>query len=132
MKHIKQQDVLDAIKDSGSIISTIARRLHCNWNTAKAYCNKWESTKNALQEEKETTLDTAELKIIDAIKAGDTNIIKWFLSTKGKERGYTTDLKTTLQLEREGDDPIINIVLSGDEMTKDELQNSEGVEISGI
>ena len=40
MKHIKQQDVLDAIKDSGGIISTIARRLHCNWNTAKASARK--------------------------------------------------------------------------------------------
>lgn len=129
MKHIKQQDVLDAIKDSGGIISTIARRLHCNWNTAKAYCNKWESTKNALQEEKETTLDTAELKIIDAIKAGDTNIIKWFLSTKGKDRGYTTKIETSIQTS---DDPIINIHLGGEPMTKEQLQDCDTVEICGL
>ena len=129
MKTIKQQDVLDAIKDSGGIIATIARRLHCNWNTAKTYCDKWESTKIALQEEKETTLDTAELKIIDAIKAGDTNIIKWFLSTKGKERGYTTDLKTTLQLNKEPDDPL-HIVF--DNFTKEDFLNDPNCEISGI
>ena len=129
MKHIKQQDVLDAIKDSGGIISTIARRLHCNWNTAKAYCNKWESTKNALQEEKETTLDTAELKVLDAIKAGDTQIIKWFLSTKGKDRGYTTKIETSINT---CDDPIINIHLGGETMTKEQLQDCDTVEVNGL
>lgn len=129
MKTIKQQDVLDAIKDSGGIISTIARRLHCNWNTAKTYCDKWESTKAALQEEKETTLDTAEIKIRDAINAGDINIIKWFLSTKGKERGYTTDLKTTLQLNEKPDD-ILHIVFEN--YTKEDFSNATNCEIGGL
>ena len=97
MKRISQREVLDAIKDSAGIINTIAQRLKCNWNTARTYCNKWESTKLALQEETETMLDIAEMKIIDAIKAGDVNIIKWYLSTKGKDRGYTTEIKADLQ-----------------------------------
>ena len=126
MKQIKQQDVLNAIKDSGGVISTIARRLNCNWNTAKTYCDKWESTKTALQDEKETTLDTAEIKLLDAIKAGDTQIIKWFLSTKGKDRGYTTKIETSIQTS---DDPIINIHLGGEPMTKEELDACSDVEI---
>ncbi len=129
MKQIKQQDVLDAIKDSGGVISTIARRLKCNWNTAKTYCDKWESTKTALQDEKETTLDTAELKVLDAIKAGDTQIIKWFLSTKGKDRGYTTKIETSINTS---DDPIINIHLGGETMTKEQLQDCDTVEVNGL
>lgn len=129
MKTIKQKDVLDAIKDSGGIISTIARRLCCNWNTARTYCDKWESTKAALQEEKETTLDTAESKILDAIKDGDINIIKWYLSTKGKERGYSTDLKTALQLNKEPADPL-HIVF--DNFTKDDFFNNPDIEIGGL
>ena len=129
MKQIKQQDVLNAIKDSGGVISTIARRLNCNWNTAKNYCDKWESTKTALQDEKETTLDTAEIKLLDAIKAGDTQIIKWFLSTKGKDRGYTTKIETSINTS---DDPIINIHLGGETMTKEQLQDCDTVEICGL
>lgn len=125
MKRITQKDVLNAIKDSGGIITTIARRLNCNWNTARTYCNKWESTTTALQEETETVLDLAECGIIDAIKAGDLNIIKWYLSTKGKDRGYTTELNVMQDTERE---PLK--IIFEDTNGKELLFNKDNVEIS--
>lgn len=125
MKRIAQKEVLNAIKDSAGIMSVIARRLNCNWNTARTYCNKWESTKLALQDETETTLDNAELKLIDAIKAGDTNLIKWYLSTKGKDRGYTTEIKTDLQTT---DNKPLRIIF--EDSDGNELFNNNNVEIN--
>lgn len=109
MKRITQKEVLEAIRDSGGIMATIARRLSCNWNTARAYCEKWETTKQALKAETETIADLAESAIMDAIRAKDIAICKWYLSTKAKKRGYTTDLQETEQTEKE--DTEIRIII---------------------
>lgn len=124
MKRLSEKAVLESISDSGGIITTIARRLHVNWNTARTYCNKWESTRQALQEEVETTLDIAEIGIINAIKNGDTNTIKWYLSTKGKNRGYTTEVMAEVKTDTE---PLHIIFTDQD---GNELFNADNVEIN--
>lgn len=111
MKRITQKEVLQAIQDSGGIMSTIARRLNCNWNTARNYCEKWEATRQALTAETESTIDEAESAIIKAIKKHDINICKWYLSTKGKGRGYTTELQETEQGGNEKEDTEIRIII---------------------
>ena len=84
-----QEIVLEAIKGSGSIVSTVARRLGCEWITAKRYIEKWEVTKRAMLDEEETILDMAESTIFASIKDGNSQDAKWILSTKGKRRGYS-------------------------------------------
>jgi len=81
--------VLEAIKGSGSIITTIARRLDCAWSTAQKYCMMNEDTKKALADEGEKILDLAESVLFESIKKGDTQNAKWLLSTKGRKRGYS-------------------------------------------
>jgi hypothetical protein len=88
-KRYAQIDVLTAIKDSGAIVSTIARRLGCEWITAKRYIDKWESTRQAFSDEQETILDMAEGTLFNAIKEKDVQAAKWILATKGKKRGYS-------------------------------------------
>ena len=99
MKRITQKETLQAIKDSGGIMATIAGRLNCNWNTARAYCEKWEATRQALKDETESITDLAESAIVEAIKAKDLATCKWYLSTKGKARGYSTELETNAPQE---------------------------------
>jgi hypothetical protein len=84
-----QDIILKAIKDSGGIVSTVARRLDCQWITAKTYINKWEATKRAMSDEEETVLDMAESAVYKSIKEGNTQDAKWLLSTKGKNRGFS-------------------------------------------
>lgn len=88
-KRYTQSDVLTAIKDSGAIVSTIARRLGCEWITAKRYIEKWERTRQAFSDEQETILDMAEGTLFNAIKEKDVQAAKWILATKGKKRGYS-------------------------------------------
>lgn len=89
MKHITKEQVLTAIEGSGGIIENIARRLGINWHTAKILINKYKETKRAYEDEVERVLDLAELAVINKIKEGDTQLIKFYLMTKGKGRGYT-------------------------------------------
>ena len=88
-KKYTQQNVLEAIKGSGAIVSTVARRLGCEWITAKRYIEAWEDTAQAFKDEEETILDMAESKLYEAIQKDDIQAAKWLLSTKGKRRGYS-------------------------------------------
>jgi hypothetical protein len=86
---MKQSDVLKAIKGSGAVMSTIAKRLDCAWYTARKYVNKWDATKQAYEDEEQMILDLAESKIYESINNGNTQDAKWLLATKGKKRGFT-------------------------------------------
>lgn len=88
-KKYTQETILEAVKGSGAIVSTVARRLQCEWITAKRYIEKWEATQRAFQDEEETILDMAESKLYEAIQNNDIQAAKWILSTKGKSRGYS-------------------------------------------
>lgn len=79
---------IDAIPGTGGIISAIAKRVGCTWRTARTYIDTRPSVAEAYQDECEAVLDLAEAKTIEAIKAGDTGMIRYYLSTKGKKRGY--------------------------------------------
>lgn len=86
---ITETKTLEAIKGTAGIISTIAKRLDVSWGTAEIYIKKWDSTKQAFQDEREGILDMAEATILTAIKQGDTGSAKWLLSTIGRKRGFT-------------------------------------------
>ena len=83
------EKVLEAIKGSYGIITTIAERLNCVWQTAKNYINKWPETKEAYEAEREAILDMAESTVYRNIKDGNSQDAKWVLSTLGKRRGFT-------------------------------------------
>ncbi len=92
---MKQDRVIEAIKGSGAIMSTIARRLEVSWHTAYKWTHKWDATKQALQDEEERTIDLAESTLLKSIESGDIQAAKWYLSTKGKKRGYSERTEIT-------------------------------------
>ena len=84
--------ILEAIKDSGGIMSTIARRLGVTWHTADSWIRESGELMEALKDEKETILDMAEATLLKKIKEGDEQSAKWYLSKIGKLRGYGDSL----------------------------------------
>ncbi len=89
MSRKSDKALIEAIKDSGGIMSTIARRLDVTWHTADTWIKESDSAKQALQDEKETILDMAESTLYKNIKEGNSQDAKWMLSTMGKNRGYS-------------------------------------------
>jgi hypothetical protein len=83
------EDVTAAIDGSSGIVSHVAKRLKCDWTTAKRYIENWASTRHQFHAELQRILDTAEEKLFVKVKAGNLIAIKYILSTKGKVRGYT-------------------------------------------
>lgn len=88
MSKKSKKAIIEAIKDSGGIMSTIARRLGVTWHTADTWVKQYDETKQALQDEREAILDLAESTLFRNIKDGNSQDAKWLLSTMGKNRGY--------------------------------------------
>lgn len=104
--------VLNAIKGSRGIISLIASKLQCEWNTANAHTRGKHATtkiKAAFAAECELISDVAESVIIGKLNSirqkqllnpGDPDIIddnlaRWVLSHKAKDRGYADRTELT-------------------------------------
>lgn len=87
-----KRTVLQAIEGSGGIISAVAKRLGCDWATARAYIQRWPETQAAFEAERERILDLAETTIYRAIQEGDVQAAKWVLSRLGRHRGFSDEI----------------------------------------
>jgi len=119
MAKVTRKQVLTAIEGSGGIILQIARKLNIDWHTAEKYIQTWESTRQAYRNEKEKILDLSESVVIQDIKNEVVGTAKWYLTRKGKERGYAE----RRELTGEDGEPIqitgINIIKPDDEPDPD-------------
>ena len=81
--------VIEAVKGTGGVVATIAKKLGCSWWTAKKYLVRYPTINRAWLDERETMIDNAETGLINAVDSEDAWAIKYTLSTLGKKRGFT-------------------------------------------
>jgi hypothetical protein len=87
-----------AIPGSGGIISTIAKRVGCDWDTAKKYLTEMPTITTAWENEKERVDDMAESTLIKSIQEGNTQDAKWWLARVRREKfGDNVDVTTAGQ-----------------------------------
>ena len=113
-KIVKEKELLAAIADSRGFYSVIAERLGVAWATVKSAVEESDAAQLAIRAEEEKTLDFVEGKAIARIKADDGAMIRFYLATKGKKRGYTYD-ETTATAEAAIADTVVNIDVNGGE-----------------
>lgn len=111
---VKEHNLLAAIVDSRGFYSVIAERLGVSWDTVDRAIKNSEAAQLAIKAEEEKTLDFVEGKAIARIKADDGAMIRFYLATKGKRRGFTYD-ETTAAGNAAIADTEININMSGGE-----------------
>ena len=107
-KSIKEKDLLAAIENSNGFVTTIAARLHCSWHAADNAIKESAAAMQAIKDEEEKTLDFVEGKAITKINEGDGAMIRFYLATKGKKRGFTYDEK--LEADETAEDNNINVI----------------------
>ena len=113
-KIVKEKELLAAIADSRGFYSVIAERLGVAWATVKSAVEESDAAQLAIRAEEEKTLDFVEGKAIARIKADDGAMIRFYLATKGKKRGYTYEEEPAHGIE--SDDNELKIVIEdGDE-----------------
>ena len=81
-------------------MSAIARKVGCEWETVRAWIDKYPTVKRAYDAECEAMLDLAESAVLRNIKLaaqgeGDTADAKWYLTKKGKRRNYGDAVEVT-------------------------------------
>ena len=122
-KHIlREKELLEAIKGSYGIISTVAARLHCSWHAVDDTIKLYPSCIQAMADENESVLDFTEGKAIERIKDGDGTMIRFMLATKGKKRGYTYEER----IEDDGaDEEPLTIINDGAEVDPQPIEADE-------
>ena len=105
-KIVKEKELLAAIVDSRGFYSVIAERLGVAWATVKKAIEESEKAREAVLAEEEKTLDFVEGKAIARIKADDGAMIRFYLATKGKKRGFTYDATAARENEESADNEI--------------------------
>ena len=126
-KHkLKEKELLENIKGSYGIISTIAARLHVDWHTVDDTIKMYPSCMQALADENESVLDFTEGKAIERIKDGDSVMIRFMLATKGKKRGYTYEDK--LEADETAEDNTLNVICAGEEVDPIDPKTADGDE----
>lgn len=125
-RNFKKKDILDAIDGSYGIVSTVAAKLHCNWHTADEHIKKWPEALQALRDEEESKLDYVESKAIKAIENNDGSMIRFFLATKGKKRGFTYEDK--LEVDDTAEESKITVVCDGEDVEPVDPVTAEGDE----
>jgi hypothetical protein len=107
-RKIKEKDLLEKIYGSKGFYSVIASRLQVDWHTVDKAIKDSPAAQEAIKAETETTLDYVEGKAIERIKDGDGAMIRFYLATKGKKRGFTYDDK--LETDESAEDNNINVI----------------------
>ena len=125
-KSIKEKDLLAAIEDSNGFVTTIAARLHCSWHAADNAIKASPAALQAIKDEEEKTLDFVEGKAITKINEGDGAMIRFYLATKGKKRGFTYDEK--LEADDSAEDNNVNVICDGEDVEPVDPATAEGDE----
>ena len=125
-KSIKEKDLLAAIEDSNGFVTTIAARLHCSWHAADNAIKASAAAMQAIKDEEEKTLDFVEGKAITKINEGDGAMIRFYLATKGKKRGFTYDEK--MEADESAEDNNINVICDTPDVEPVDPATAEGDE----
>lgn len=107
----KKEDVINAIANTGGVISTIAKKLGVARSTCERLIDMWEETKQAYDDEEKSMNDMSKTCILTAIQKGDVTSAKWWLAKKNKAEGF-------------GDEaPVVNVTTSTASTTENIKQN---------
>jgi hypothetical protein len=82
------KQIASALKRARGMVYVAARHLKCSPNTIKARLETSEELREVREEARGLIVDTGELKLVDAVEAGEAWAVKYLLATQGKDRGY--------------------------------------------
>jgi hypothetical protein len=109
--------VIAALKETKGMVYLAADRLGCNAETVQNYAKRYKSVRDEIDAQREKVVDIAELKLYAAIMDGDQGMIKYYLSRRGKKRGYTTGTEISGP-----DGGPLEVIVDVRQLSDDELQ----------
>ena len=95
MGKLNKTNVEKALRKSGGIVSYAAKSL----NISRQYLSTWitaNEMRDVLTQIDEEAKDRAEAVIMEAIADKDVSTARWFMERKGKDRGYSQKIDSTV------------------------------------
>jgi len=92
---LTRQEIIEAIPKAHGVKEYIASQLGVNRRTVYRYFEKYPDLEQETQEYLDSITDQAEHSLIESVKAGNSWAVRYWLSTRGKHRGYSTKLENT-------------------------------------
>ena len=80
--------IISALTQTRGMVTLAAERLVCDAETIYNYAKRYPAVAAELKNQRERTTDIAEMKLCDAIDAGEPWAIQYYLRTQGRGRGY--------------------------------------------
>ena len=94
-KRPSKKALLEAIKDTGGVVSRIAEKLGRSWHAVKSAIDSDPEVLLAYKDECERVDDIAEHTVISSIAKGDVDSAKWWLKTRRRAKfGDAMDVTT--------------------------------------
>lgn len=81
-------NLIKALEKSMGVITTACKNVGIHRSTFYEYYNKDEEFRDEINDVSNIALDYVESKMFKQIEKGNTQLIKFYLATKGKKRGY--------------------------------------------
>jgi hypothetical protein len=94
-KRLTQVEIEKALRECRGMVYVAAERIGCSPNNIKARIEKSPALQEVLAQSKGYLVDTAELKLAQAVQAGDLGAIKFYLQTQARDRGYVSRTEVT-------------------------------------
>ncbi len=104
------ETVADALRATSGLKAEAARKLMCHPTTISHYIKRHPELEKVCQEAVEATIDLAESKLIENIRAGKEPSIFFFLKCKGKHRGYHDESDQDDRCFESGDASLCSLV----------------------
>ena len=92
IERLDRQHLIDTIYAKQGVLSQVARALKVSLPTIYNYRDRYTTVAQAIEDARKTfdteLLDEGEIKLREAVRAGQAWAVRYVLSTKGKARGY--------------------------------------------
>jgi len=92
---LTKQKIIEAIPKTHGVKKYLAERLGVSRMTIHRYFEKYSDLEQETQEYLDSVSDVAEHHLIEAVRVGSSWAVRYWLSTRGKHRGYTTKQEAT-------------------------------------
>jgi len=87
IRHTKN-NLINALEKSMGVVTSACKKVGIHRSTFYEYYNNDEEFRQKVDDIGNVALDFAESKMFEQIQEGNTQLIKFYLSTRGKKRGY--------------------------------------------
>ena len=92
---LTKQKIKEAIPKTYGVKKYLAEKLGVDRMTIYRYFERYPDLEEEAQEYLASITDQAEYHLIESIKKGDSWAVRYWLSTRGKNRGYSTKQEAT-------------------------------------